>query len=53
MRNKYFPSLKTDGYDWVLNRFIESTLCEEEELACVFSDCGLKIKHAGAPIATF
>jgi len=36
--NFYFPSLKTDEYDWVRNPFIESStntgllLCEEEEL---------------------
>ena len=57
--NFYFPSLKTDDYDWVRNPFIESSsstgllLCEEEELACVSSDRGLKIKHAGVPIDTF
>jgi len=28
-------------------------LCEEEELACVFSDRGLKTKHAEVPIDTF
>ena len=57
--NFYFPSLKTDEYDWVQNLFIENSsstgllLCEEEELACVSSDHGLKIKHAGLPIDTF
>ena len=56
----YFPSLKTDEYDWVRNPFIESSsntgliLCEEE-LACTSSDRGLKIKHVevGLPIDTF
>ena len=57
--NFYFPSVKTGDYDWVRNPFIESSsrtgllLCEEEELACVSSDRGLKIKHAGLPIDTF
>ena len=57
--NFYFPSVKTGGYDRVRNPFIESSsrtgllLCEEEELACVSSDRGLKIKHAGLPIDTF
>ena len=57
--NFYFPSLKIDEYDWVRNPFIENSsntgllLCEEEELACVSSDRGLKIKHAGVPIDTF
>ena len=50
--NFYFLSLKTDDYDWVRNPFIEISsstglvLCKEEELACVSSDRGLKIKHA-------
>ena len=52
----YFPSLKTDEYDWVRNPFIESSsntgllLCEEKELACISSDRGLKIKHVEVPI---
>ena len=39
--NFYFPSLKTDEYDWVRNPFTENLSstgllsCEEEELACV------------------
>ena len=55
----YLPPLKTDEYDWVRNPSIENSsstgllLCEEEELACVSSDRGLKIKHAGVPIDTF
>ena len=54
--NFYFPSLKTDEYDWVRNPFIESSsttgllLCEEEELTCISSDRGLKIKHVEVPI---
>ena len=57
--NFYFPSLKTDEYDWVRNPFIESSsntgllLCEEEELACIPSDRGLTIKHVEVPIDTF
>ena len=57
--NSYFPSLKADEYDWVRNPFIESSsntgllLCEEEELACISGDRGLKIKHAEVPIDTF
>ena len=57
--NFYFLSRKTDEYDWIQNPFIESSfstgllLCEEEELTCVSSDRGLKIKHAGVPIDTF
>ena len=57
--NFYFPSLKTDEYDWVRNPFMESSsntgllLCEEEELACISSDRGLKIKHGEVPIDTF
>ena len=48
--NFYFPSLKTDEYDWVRNPFRESSsntgllLCEEEEeLTCISSDRGLTI----------
>ena len=57
--NFYFPSLNTHEYDWVRNPFVESSsntgllLCEEEELACISSDRGLKIKHVEVPIDTF
>jgi len=57
--NFYFPSLKTDEYDWVRNPFIESSsntgllLCEEEELACISSDRGLTVKHVEVPVDTF
>jgi len=57
--NFYFPSLKSDEYDWVRNPFIESSsntgllLCEEEELECISSNCGLTIKHVEVPIDTF
>lgn len=57
--NFYFPSLSTEKYDWVRNPFIkispdnDLTLCEEEELASISSDRGLKIKHAELPIDTF
>ena len=57
--NFYFPPLKTDKYDWVQNPFIESSsntgllLCAEEELACIFSKRGLKIKHGEVPTDTF
>ena len=57
--NFYFLSLKTDEYDWVQNPFVESSsntgllVCKEEELACISSDCGLKIKHVEVPIDTF
>ena len=57
--NFCFPLLKTDEYDWVQNPFIMSLsntgllLCEEEELACISSNRGLKIKHVEVPIDTF
>ncbi len=57
--NFYFPSLNTEEYDWVRNPFIKIPsniglkLCEEEELASISSDRGLKIKHAELPIDTF
>ena len=47
----YFPSLNVDRYDWIRNPFIEIptdaglVLAEEEELACISSDRGLKIKY--------
>jgi len=56
--NFYFPLLKTDKYDWVRNSFIERStntgllLCEEEELAYISNDRGLKIKHVEVPIDT-
>jgi len=55
----YFPSLKTDEYDWVRNPFIESSsttgllLCEKKELSCISSDRGPKIKNVEVPIDAF
>lgn len=57
--NFYFPSLDIEKYDWVRNPFIKFssniglTLCEEEKLASLSSDRGLKIKHTELPIDTF
>lgn len=57
--DKYFPSLITEEYDWIRNPFINVSsniglqLCEEEELATMSSDRGLKIKYSTVPIETF
>ena len=47
----YFPSLNVNHYDWIRNPFMEIPtdagliLAEEEELASISSDRGLKIKY--------
>ncbi|KAL7643676.1 UNVERIFIED_CONTAM: hypothetical protein RMT77_005659 [Armadillidium vulgare] len=57
--DRYFPSLITEEYDWIRNPFINVSsniglqLWEEEELATMSSDRGLKIKYSTVPIETF
>ena len=47
----YFPSLNVDHYDWIRNPFMKIPtdanliLAEEEELASISSNRGLKIKY--------
>ena len=51
---EYFPSISIEEFDWVRNPFLDLSninvsnfeLCEEEELASLFSDRGLKLKYA-------
>lgn len=58
--NYYFPSINTEQYDWIRNPFIDIStedvglsLTEEEELAAISTDRGLKIKHKEVPIDQF
>ena len=56
---EYFPSINVDEFDWIRNPFANLTnppnfeLCEEEELASLSSDRGLKIKHTQLPLDEF
>ena len=58
--NYYFPSTDTEQYDWIRNPFIDIStdvasfsLIEEEELATISTDRGLKIKHKEVLIDQF
>ena len=49
--DQYFPSLNTEKYDWVRNRFVDvpsniGFKLYEEELATISSDRSLQIKHS-------
>ena len=58
---EYFPSISIEEFDWIRNPFLDLSvtnlsnfqLCEEEELASLSSDRGLKLKYAQLPLATF
>ena len=58
---EYFPSISIEEFDWIRNPFLDlsiinpsnSDLCEEEELASLSSDRGLKLKYAQLPLDTF
>ena len=56
----YFPSINIEQYDWIRNPFIDISiydagfsLIEEEELATISTDRGLKIKHKETSIEQF
>lgn len=55
----YFPSLNIEQYDWIRNPFMEIsddcglTLTEEEELAAISTDRGLKIKYTELSLENF
>ena len=58
--NYYFPSIDTEQYGWIRNPFIDIStddagfsLIEEEELATISTDRGLKIKYKEVPIDQF
>ena len=57
--NHYFPPTNTAQYDWIKNPFVETTtefnltLTEEEELAGLFTDRELRIKHNEISIEAF
>ena len=58
--NYYFPSINIVQYDWIRNPFIDITtydagfsLIEEEELATISTDRGLKIKHKEISVEQF
>ena len=58
---EYFPSISIEEFDWIRNPFLDLSvtnlsnfhLCEEEELASLSSDRGLKLKYAQLPLDTF
>ena len=58
--NYYFPSINIEQNDWIRNPFIDIStydagfsLIEEEELATISTDRGLKIKHKETSIEQF
>ena len=58
--NYYFPSINIEQNDWIRNPFIDIStydagfsLIEEEELATISTDRGLKIKHKETSIKQF
>jgi hypothetical protein len=57
--NHYFPSLSIEKYDWVRNPFVEAssedqfTLDEQEQLAELFNNRTLKLKHSEENLNTF
>ena len=58
---EYLPSISIKEFDWNRNPFLDSSvtnlfnfhLCEEEELASLSSDRGLKLKYAQLPLDAF
>ena len=58
-RVEYFPSINVDEFDWIRNPFVKLTdssnlaLFEEEELASLSSDRGLRMNHAELPLDAF
>ena len=58
---EYFPSISIEEFDWIRNPFLDLSvtnlsnfhLCEEEELASLPSDRGLKLKCAQLPLEAF
>ena len=58
---EYFPSMSIEEFDWIRNPFLDLSiinlsnfeLCEEEELASLSSDRGLKLKYTQLPLDTF
>ena len=58
---EYFPSISIKEFDWIRNPFLDLPvtnlsnfdLCEEEELASLSSDRGLKLKYPQLPLDAF
>ena len=58
---EYFPSISIEEFDWIRNSFLDLSvtnlstfhLREEEELATLSSDRGLKLKYAQLPLDAF
>ena len=58
---EYFPSISIEEFDWIRNPFLDLSvnnlsnfeLREEEELASLSSDRGLKLKYSQLPLDAF